>query len=70
MELARVDYSLVGLTSPQCMKLLPNTAPKAVQKVSIDNDASQPRNYVFIIMYYSFVQYNFCKFMPIKRNDK
>jgi hypothetical protein len=31
--LYRVDYTLLGLTGKNCMKLLPSTAPKLPQKV-------------------------------------
>ncbi|RZF38664.1 hypothetical protein LSTR_LSTR003470 [Laodelphax striatellus] len=35
LELTRVDYTLLGLTSPQCMKLLPSSGGKSVQKAVI-----------------------------------
>ncbi|XP_054259865.1 Bardet-Biedl syndrome 7 protein homolog [Macrosteles quadrilineatus] len=39
MELTRVDYTLLGLTSPHCMKLLPNNIQKMAQKVAVgDHD--------------------------------
>lgn len=33
LELSRVDYTLVGVTSQGCMKLIPNIGPKEPQKV-------------------------------------
>lgn len=33
LELSRIDYTIVGLTSPNCMKLLPS-GPKQQQKVN------------------------------------
>ncbi|XP_075234502.1 BBSome complex member BBS7-like [Lycorma delicatula] len=35
LELTRVDYTLLGLTSPQCMKLLPGAGSKGMQKVVV-----------------------------------
>nr|CAD7588384.1 unnamed protein product [Timema genevievae] len=35
LELSRVDYTIVGLTSPQTMKLLPNQGSKLNQKVAV-----------------------------------
>ncbi|XP_073994441.1 BBSome complex member BBS7-like isoform X4 [Rhodnius prolixus] len=34
LELTRVDYTLIGLTQPRCMKLLPNAGLKSIQKVA------------------------------------
>lgn len=33
LELSRVDYHLVGVTSPGCMKILPGSGLKEPQKV-------------------------------------
>jgi hypothetical protein len=33
LELSRVDYTLVGITAPQTMKLLPSTGTRMMQKV-------------------------------------
>ncbi|XP_019866840.1 Bardet-Biedl syndrome 7 protein homolog [Aethina tumida] len=39
LNLHRVDYTIVGLTEPNCMKLLPGDTPKSQQKVAIaDSD--------------------------------
>ncbi|KDR14735.1 Bardet-Biedl syndrome 7 protein homolog isoform X2 [Zootermopsis nevadensis] len=35
MELSRVDYTLVGITAPQTMKLLPSTGTGMTQKVTV-----------------------------------
>ncbi|KAF2879488.1 hypothetical protein ILUMI_26683 [Ignelater luminosus] len=35
LELSRVDYTIVGITSQSCMKLLPNTKPNEQQKVAV-----------------------------------
>ncbi|KAJ9601052.1 hypothetical protein L9F63_000787 [Diploptera punctata] len=35
LELSRVDYTLVGITAPQTMKLLPNAGIRAMQKVAV-----------------------------------
>ncbi|XP_067000696.2 Bardet-Biedl syndrome 7 protein homolog isoform X2 [Anabrus simplex] len=35
LELSRIDYTLVGLTSPKTMKLLPNQGPKMMQRVAV-----------------------------------
>nr|CAD7410633.1 unnamed protein product [Timema poppensis] len=35
LELSRVDYTIVGLTAPQTMKLLPNQGSKLNQKVAV-----------------------------------
>lgn len=39
LELSRVDYTLVGVTSNNCMKLLPGSGLKEPQKVN-------PFNYI------------------------
>lgn len=36
LELSRVDYTLVGVTSNNCMKLLPGSGLKDPQKVKRD----------------------------------
>lgn len=33
LELSRVDYTIAGITSPNCMKLLPQAHPQETQKV-------------------------------------
>lgn len=33
LELSRIDYTVTGITSPKCMKLLPSSGPKEQQKV-------------------------------------
>ncbi|KAJ3657514.1 hypothetical protein Zmor_009310 [Zophobas morio] len=39
LELSRVDYTIVGITSTNCLKLLPPSAAKETQKVAVaDND--------------------------------
>lgn len=35
LELSRVDYTLVGITAPQTMKLLPSIGTRMMQKVII-----------------------------------
>lgn len=35
LELSRVDYTLVGITAPQTMKLLPNIGTRMMQKVTV-----------------------------------
>lgn len=37
LELSRVDYTLVGVTSSNCMKLLPGSGLKDPQKVNISS---------------------------------
>lgn len=34
LELSRVDYTIVGITSSNCMRLLPQANPQETQKVS------------------------------------
>jgi hypothetical protein len=35
LELSRVDYTLVGITAPQTMKLLPSIGTGMMQKVTV-----------------------------------
>ncbi|KAJ8951664.1 hypothetical protein NQ318_012205 [Aromia moschata] len=35
LELTRVDYTIVGVTNPNCMQLLPSSYPKEQQKVAV-----------------------------------
>ncbi|PSN57277.1 hypothetical protein C0J52_02560 [Blattella germanica] len=35
LDLSRVDYTLVGITSPQTMKLLPNMGTRIMQKIAV-----------------------------------
>ncbi|KAK8403217.1 hypothetical protein O3P69_000389 [Scylla paramamosain] len=41
LNLTRVDYMQVGLTSPRCLRVLPSGTPKGQQKVVIgDHDGT------------------------------
>jgi hypothetical protein len=35
LELSRVDYTLVGITAPQTMQLLPSIGTRMMQKVTV-----------------------------------
>lgn len=35
LELSRMDYTLVGITAPQTMKLLPSMGTRMMQKVTV-----------------------------------
>jgi len=35
LELSRVDYTLVGITAPQTMRLLPSIGTRMMQKVTV-----------------------------------
>lgn len=44
LELSRVDYTIVGLTYPNCLKLLPSPGPKYQQKVTMSYTKCFVRN--------------------------
>lgn len=43
LELTRVDYTVVGITSPNCMKLLPPSHPQEQQKVTTKPPQAHPQ---------------------------
>lgn len=42
LELTRIDYTVVGVSSTGCMKILPSSGPKELQKVKRNSMKHNP----------------------------